>query len=111
MHKSSRFELLYFFLGESLGIFSGQQKAPSKILTELMGRDCILTRFALLAALRGAGGSNLIQLVSLSPVSGMILAGAPIALIFSPIRNDLPYIELSINFAFKISRAVPGYMY
>ena len=25
---------------------------------------------------------------------------------FSPIRNDLPYIELSINFAFKISRAV-----
>jgi len=72
-----------------------------------MGRDCILTRFALLAALRGAGGSKLIQLISLSPVSGMILAGASVALIFSPIRNDLPYIELSINFAFKISRAVP----
>ena len=100
--------IFYFFLGESPDIFSKQQKAPSKILTELMGTDCILTRFALLAALRGTGGSKLIQLVSLSSVSGMILAGASIALIFSPIRNDLPYIELSINFAFKISRAVPA---
>ena len=69
-----------------------------------MGRDCILTRFALLAALRGAGGSNLAELVYLRPVSGMILADPPIALIFSPIRNDLSYIELSINFAFKISQ-------
>ena len=54
----------------------------------------------------GAGGPKLIQLVSLSLISEIILAGASIALTFSPIRNDLPYIELSINFAFKISRAV-----
>ena len=39
-------------------------------------------------------------------VSGMMLTGASIALIISPIRNDLPYIELSNNFALKISRAV-----
>jgi hypothetical protein len=71
-----------------------------------MGTDYILTRFAHLAALVGAGRSNFIKVVCLNLVSGMILAGAPIALTFSPTRNDLPYKELSINFAFKISRAV-----
>ena len=74
-----------------------------------MGTDYILITIALLAALVRAGGSNFIKVVCLSLVrlvSGMILAGAPIALTFSPIRNDLPYTELSINFAFKISRAV-----
>ena len=35
------------------------------------------------------------------------MADAPIALIFSPICNDLSHIEPGINFAFKISRAVP----
>ena len=71
-----------------------------------MGTDYILTRFALLAALGESGGSNFIKVVCLSLVSEIFLAGAPIALVLSPIRNDLPYIELSINFAFKISRAV-----
>ena len=99
-------KFFYFFLCESLDIPPWQQRAPSDILTLSMGRYCILTRFALLAALRGTGGSNLIELVYLRLVSGMILADASIALIFGPICNDLPYIELSINFVFKISRAV-----
>jgi len=63
-------------------------------------------RFALLAALGGPGGSNLIKLVFLSLVSGIFLADAPIALVLSSIRIDLPCIELSINFAFKTTRAV-----
>ena len=71
-----------------------------------MGTDYIFIRFALLAALVGAGRSNFLKVVCLNLVSGMILAGTPIALTFSPIRNDLPYIERSIKFAFKISRAV-----
>ena len=57
----------------------------------------------------GFGGSWRVKFYKgsvLSLVSGMILAGASIALIFSPIHNDLPCIELRINFAFKISRAV-----
>ena len=54
----------------------------------------------------GAGRSNFIKVVCLSLVSGMVLAGASIALTFSPTRNGLPNIELSINFAFRLSRAV-----
>jgi len=71
-----------------------------------MGTDYILIRFALLAALMGAGRPNFIKVVCLNLVSGMILASAPIALTFSLIRSDVPYIGLSISFAFKISRAV-----
>ena len=68
--------------------------------------DYIIIQFAPLAALGGSGGSNLIKLVFLGLVSGIFLAGASIALVFSPIRNDLPCIVLSINFAFKILRVV-----
>ena len=106
MHKSSQFRPFYFYLREWLGISPEQQKAPPERLALLMGTDYILTRFALLAALVKAGRPKLIQLVCSNLVSGMILADAPIAFIFSPIRNDLPYIEPSIIFVFKISRAV-----
>jgi len=60
MHKNSKFRLFSLPSGEWLDILSRQQKKTREILTELMGRDCILTPFALFAALRRAEGSKLI---------------------------------------------------
>jgi hypothetical protein len=104
--KVRNFDFFYFFIREWLDILPEQQKAPPDTLALLMGRDYILITIALLTALGGAGGPKFKKVVCLSLVSGMFLSGAPIALGFSPIRNDLPYIELSIDFGFKISRAV-----
>ena len=106
MHKSSKFRLFLFF-PQRVSRHPHEAAEGNSRKTRSINVHILYTNYdCTLAPLGGSGGSNLIKLVFLSLVSGMILADAPIALIFSPTRNDLPYKELSINFAFKISRAV-----